>query len=266
MKVALCFVGLPRYIKENGSIRQNLIGPIHRANENVDIFVHTWAEKGKELETRKLIYNSYGPRVKEIKIEEPLDFSSLFDFGKFPQDNGHLNDHKDTFCSYLYSVRESINLSLNSKNEYDFIIKARFDSLVVGSLNFSKYEPDFFYSSNNGYVYISDHLNFGSPNVMSIYSKIYDSIPEIFHNNEGNITDPTSAFELVKKEMFISTGFSSAPSSNNWLAHNNWCFEGIQTYYLLKNGVLLTNMNDSLYENPYVNLFREKDLSSKPIK
>ena len=60
MKIAVCFIGLPRFIEENSSIRKNLISQ----NENVDIFVHTWgAPHG----------NSWGEGTKKEKRDNIVD-------------------------------------------------------------------------------------------------------------------------------------------------------------------------------------------------
>ena len=99
MRIALCFIGLPRFIKENNSIRENLISQ----NENVDIFVHTWGDGDEGLKTIETIYDTYGANVKKIKLEPPKKFKECKkDFDKLPDGSGHVSNNKDIFCSYFY--------------------------------------------------------------------------------------------------------------------------------------------------------------------
>ena len=91
---------------------------------------------------------------------------------------------------------------------------------------------------------------------MSIYSEMYDSSPKMFYSGSKMVAPQEAHNEICQKEMKESTGFSSVPVSKN----NNWCFEGAQTFHLLKNGVKLSNMNEGLYEDPQVNLFRKRDV------
>ena len=95
--------------------------------------------------------------------------------------------------------------------------------------------------------------------ILPTYSEIYDSSPKMFYTGSKK-NNPNDAFNHeVQREMKESTGFGSLPAVSG--EHGNtWCFEGAQTFYLLKNGVKLSNMNEGLYENPQVNLFRKTDI------
>jgi hypothetical protein len=127
MKIALCLHGLFNSTTDqtsNGFDGFNYIKKHILDKSDVDVYIHSW-----ELDKKDEIIALYNPND---YIFQPQKL-----FSKIILDRG-LNTLTNTprpissVISHLYSVTESIKLALNSKHDYDIIIKSRFD---LGRIN-----------------------------------------------------------------------------------------------------------------------------------
>jgi hypothetical protein len=153
---------------------------------DVDIFIHSW-----DLNSKDAIIDLYKP--KKFVFEPQKDFSQLIRERKL----NTLNDSPRppaSVLSHLYSVTESIKLAFECGEEYDIIIKARFD---LGRINRNTSGP----GKQNPYpvqcikivddlkkdkIYLADWNHFhmgpadmwfyGSPNIMKEFTGLYDNL------------------------------------------------------------------------------------------
>ena len=100
--------------------------------------------------------------------------------------------------SFFYSLKEADLLRQNYEQEndfkYDLVMRTRFDLFFQEKLNIkslvSRYKDGFLLVPINkdGDSIVTDQVAFGDSYSMEIYSKIYDSIDELYNN--GTIFHP----------------------------------------------------------------------------
>lgn len=186
MKIALCFFGLPRLIKEcYPDINDYFI-----KNNNVDIYAHFWwdeSHKGKinRLHFKEKNDNNENPieifnnlyKPKKILIEDTPNNIDITNFAIAGynkdkiQDDDNYSKIMGSFLLYSFYCRfKSISKCLElieNKNEYDLIIIARPDLLLIkkGKLIIDikklNIRDNIYYSSTNqgGPKYAGEHAN-----------------------------------------------------------------------------------------------------------
>jgi len=229
MKIALCLHGLFNSTTDSTSngidgfeyIKENIL-----TKGEVDVYIHSW-----ELDKKEEIINLYNP--KSYIFEEQKEFLNII------KDRG-LNTLTKTprpiknVVSHFYSVSESINLALNSKIDYDIIVKSRFD---LGRINRNtsgpnKHNPfpvqciNFKTDIENDKLYMANwnHFNMG-PADMWFYGSI--NVMKEFKN----------LFNFLEKEMYIDSeyhNFATSIENNRGDLSNSIAF---YKYWMVKNGL-----------------------------
>ena len=110
MKIALCFSGQPRFIKESASlIKENVI-----QDYDVDVFSHLWFDEG--LQTKPYKYGGSGGWIKQRISDESLDdFIKLYNWSNQIEKSLKKNDLFILPSLYEGSpniLLDSINISL----------------------------------------------------------------------------------------------------------------------------------------------------------
>lgn len=187
MKIALCFSGQPRYLKESyEGIYDNILNKY-----SPDVFVHTWWDDSmpnQKMNLSSLI--SYGREYywEENTIGLIQQYYSPKEFFYEPQIQFQKYNNVDyEMCnpfnihSMFYSLEKSNeikkNYEIKNKFLYDAVIRCRFDT------KFIKFEIDFFdinlnyvnlYDMGNGYP--NDQFAISTSENMNIYSSVYRNL------------------------------------------------------------------------------------------
>lgn len=195
MNVAVCYRGYLRTISQTFDNHKKFLFK----NNNIDCFVHTWAEYHDEINYVKSII-----KPKNILIEEPKEleihpYDSLFFEQVKPKNNfnkeiklscNRLHSRPYNTLSMLYSLMMSNNISKISDKKYDLVISLRPDiifydeinleSLDKNNLNISWFENigDHLKDSNA----MIDHMAIGSPEIMNRYSDCFLYVPSYYFN------------------------------------------------------------------------------------
>jgi hypothetical protein len=221
MKIALCLHGL--FDSTQDSTSNGLDGHEHikkhiLSKGNVDVFIHSW-----EVEKVGLIKSIYKP--KSASFEKQKDFSELIKERGLDKLNGCPRSPQSVL-SHLYSVNKVIDLAFNYGEDYDIIIKARFDlgrinrntsgpgrgnPYPVQCINFqADIEKDKIYMANWNHFHMgpADMWFYGSTNVMKNFTNLYQSLEEQmeigsdFHkfaigieNNEGDLSNSIAFYK-----------------------------------------------------------------------
>jgi hypothetical protein len=203
MKIALCLSGLPRFYSEAYSfIYEALIEP-----NNADVFLHTWTnDKCVESE----IINMYKPKKYLIESQRKFENTDM-------DHNVMLSSYaryytKENFTSMIYSSWYSVQQAnllkeqyrLENNFTYDYVIRARFDTIFNKKVKCEEYNSDVINISCRDLPVndmIDDRFAFSSNNNMNIYSNIFGYIDFIYRKRmsmDGIFCGETLVYETLK--------------------------------------------------------------------
>ncbi len=239
MKVALCLSGQPRFVEHAfPNIYQTLIEP-----NNADVFVHSWYDD-KLAGSNFVSYtvNGWDNSSDKSKCPEGVDQKILelykpkaFLFEGQPENvdlkialdeilNSHARHYsRDYFVNMIYSSWLSILKSNQVKEQYrlknginyDYVIRARFDSTVNAIIKCDNFDPDYLYTDNRGGLpprMIEDWFAFGSNKIMNCYSAGFNFIEHFVE--ESNKIDKIFCGETIVYEMVKMCGIKHARIEN----------------------------------------------------
>jgi len=225
MKVALCLHGLFNSTQDRDS---NGLDGYHYIKKHIldkfdtDVYIHSW-----ECDKIGKINELYNPKISAY--QQQIDFSDIVKERKLDTLRGTPRA-PHTILSHLYSVTQSIKLAYESGNDYDLIIKARFDlgrinrksagpfnlenPYPVQCISFeNKIQSDKIYMANWNYFHMgpADMWFYGSKNIMKPFTHLYDDLYDEFkldspfhqyaHTIEGNSGDLSNAVAFYKYWM-----------------------------------------------------------------
>jgi len=229
MKIALCLHGLFNSLTDSTSngidgyehIKKNIL-----MKGNVDVFIHSW-----DVNNVDEIIDLYSP--KKYIIEKQKDFNDIII-------SRGLNQLKNTprplqsVLSHLYSVTEAFKLLYGTNENYDVVIKGRFD---LGRINRNTSGPNRYnqfpvqcinfdsnIETNKIYMANWDHFKMGPPDMWFYGSKI---IMEEF----------TMLFSLLEKQLYLNSEFHKFAieiENNEGDLSNAIAF---YKYWMIKNGL-----------------------------
>jgi hypothetical protein len=193
MKIALCFSGQPRFVKET---YQNYLDNLIIPNNIEDIFVHTWWDAEKlneplltswndvgyhikiflESDTIEFIQNNYQPKKIITEKETFKHYIGAGEFGKIQITQPHI------FQSMVNSIYKCNQLKKQYEEEnnfkYDLVIRTRTDINILDKIDLSNlslfnklYIPGGIGVLN--YDSINDQFAIGNSDIMDIYSNLY---------------------------------------------------------------------------------------------
>jgi len=172
MKIALCLHGLVGTDDKYGLGKKQINSKIayghfekhlFEVNEQVDVFYHTWSKD--EADVLKNLYNP----VTCLHEEQPRFSNSARE--------------QAIYCRWL-SAKKSIQLMLDSGNQYDFVLLTRFDIAFMVDFNFSEFDKERFYAQgpvgpiSNGIPLINDLWFFSTPDKMEKFYTLYDHLSD----------------------------------------------------------------------------------------
>lgn len=218
MKIALCISGQPRNVKQGYEfIKRNII-----EYNNPDIFIHTWitsAEMGKDfvnptnnIKVADAIDTSISNTILELYSPTITDFEEQIKFDeKDYNDRAFMGVVPSWVLSMWYSVRSANRLQQQYVEQtgiaYDVIIRTRFDWAVNESMKMDKLITDSIICprdcfSPDGF---NDQFAAGPPNLMNVYSNLYDHIEEYYrHDGQPFCNEILLKHHLVKNKIKVS--------------------------------------------------------------
>jgi hypothetical protein len=217
MKIALCFSGQPRFLKDVSSyILKNIC-----EGYDVDVFAHLWFDEDLQtipykyggaggwinqrispsaIEDAKEIYNPQKIKVEKSKVFK--DSTIVTDYCYYPEtknliswtkhwkeseEPNYINRMVNNWLSSFYSLNQVNILKKEYEYEnnfkYDFVVRCRTDSVVQTKIIFENYDPSFVhYTSilNQPDGMIADYLNFGGSKQMDCFMSTFNYIDRIF--------------------------------------------------------------------------------------
>lgn len=166
--------------------KNNLIEP-----NSADIFIHSW-----DVEIEKNVLDKYNPTLSKFESQK------LFDIPDFMQKTQRVQNH----FSRWYSCKKVLSFKKTYENknnfEYDFVMLTRQDIAWQKTVDFSKYDNQYFYvpkwyhyntSVPMGYPNgeynksLQDICFFSNSSYMNQISEIYDNISE-FHKENSELS------------------------------------------------------------------------------
>ena len=190
MKIALCLHGLFNSATDSTSLGldgYNYIKKHILDKGDVDVFVHSW-----QPELTNVISDLYTPKL--ALYEPQRDFTQLI------EDRGlnglqRASRPPSSVLSHFYSIQKSFELLDQSGEQYDIVIKSRFDlgrinrisaeghptpaqfiNFQTDILNDKLYQADWLYFDEGP----SDVWFYGSQSIMKPFSTIYDELERSF--------------------------------------------------------------------------------------
>lgn len=235
MKIALCFSGQPRFVKDcSDLILKNVI-----QNYDVDVFAHLWFDE--ELQTKPYKYGGNGDwknqRIPNTAIDdfneiykpvksliEPsksfgdLDLDEDFELSEKKYWSGGIKKEPDyqrrqinNSLSYFYSLSEVNRLrklyEYENKIKYDYVLRCRTDSQVSQPIEYSAFETQAVHCTSlmQQPPFINDWFNFGGPEAMEGFMGVFPLLRYLMLqtkcNNEG-----TWCVEMVHVELLNTLG------------------------------------------------------------
>ena len=214
MKVAFCFAGQPRDVKNT---LDNILWS-WGTHQELDFFVHTWVPQKEGIfrtdtpsdtfDGNTLDYILEKLKPKKYKFEDQIIFEKVYQDSKtWPIKNFCIPNPSQNIQSFFYSVKKSNDLKKQYEVEnnfvYDCVIRTRFDYLFTKQYNISEYDLEYLHikddCSHSDYS-INDHVAFSSSKMMNIYSDMYDYLEMCYNEGVEFNTEVIWGYYLNKKK------------------------------------------------------------------
>jgi hypothetical protein len=190
---------------------------------DTDVYIHSW-----DLENKQQILDLYGDKLKGFLFEPQADFEPI---STLPKPDGRVP--QSVLFSQFYSLQRSFELLNLSNEQYDSVIKTRFD---VGRINRNTSGPH-----NPSNPYPVQCINF-NPNLdmskfyMANWQYLETEGPADmwFYSNQENMMHFADIFNLLYKDM-VSGG-----EMERWAGPNDGgVVNGIKSYkwFLIQKGL-----------------------------
>ena len=206
MKVALLFFGQPRYVDNQQVIDTYKSSILDKYD--TDVFCHMWwSEEGGEFdysswskisqcpipkEALKVVCDNYNPIL--VGYEEPKTFELPPNAKKFVDDNftgkhpdgNHWNSKNySNVMSQLYSIKSAANIfesySQEIGEEYDWIVLARYDTVLVNFPDLAQCDPNKFYLPGH-HPRFPDTIHAFGPKFLDWAKNAFDDIDFVYEN------------------------------------------------------------------------------------
>ena len=184
MKVALCFSGLPRFVKETYPYWKTCLLDPYKP----DVFIHTWKQT---TDHTNLLQALYSPIV--LSMENPKQYDTSI-YNEEREVQWPYRTTPQTQISQYTGIKKSLQLRQlweeQHRFKYDVVIRARFDWFlekinleINDSINIA-HTPTLkghrFLFRGKEYLGISDQFAYGSSDNMTIYSQLVDNLPTLY--------------------------------------------------------------------------------------
>lgn len=207
MKIAICLSGYFNSLKDSSSKGidgyEHLKQRIFSKYDDVSVYIHCW-----NIDKKQQILDLYGDKIKKYLFEPQIDFEPYTTGIDYP---GNPRVCQARLFSQYYSVQKSFELLYLTNNEYDCVIKSRFDvgrinrnaPIPVQCITFDPTLPmDKFYTADWGY--------FKSEGPADMW----------FYSNYQNMKHFCDVYNLIKKDMIPGGEMEKWAGKNDGGIHN----------------------------------------------
>lgn len=203
MKVALCLSGQPRFYsgKSFESMKREILDVY-----DTDVFVHSWISKDENfsypyarwsgINEKIVIPNSVSDDIvklykpKAIQIDEPMTF---IEHSK----DDYLSDNMPSMF-YSMGAADTLRKTYSTKNSinYDFVIRARTDTLLGTLPDLTTFDNDKIYIPDNcpNILFLNDNFSIAGGEVADICYDIFNKIDE--YSDEGTDYSPEKIWTI----------------------------------------------------------------------
>jgi hypothetical protein len=187
LKVALCLSGQPRF--HNGesynSLKREIIDKY-----NTDTFIHCWVSKNQNFVYPFATWST----IKELKISTNIveDLKKLYNpvsiLKEEPREFSVLNNDNylsNNMPSMFYSLKKADELRQRYNENYDFVIRARTDTLLNSLPDLNNLDKNTIYIPDNcgNPVLFNDNFSIAGGNIADKMYNVFDNI--IIYSEEG---------------------------------------------------------------------------------
>jgi len=207
MKIAICFSGLPRFVKEGFKLfSKNLIG-----FDNMDIFFHSWGNNAVGNSDRLSRLDSIEEVNRLYNITESIEEVQKCDIAP-----AGISSKEFVHWSMFYSIWSANELKkryeAKHNMKYDYVIRTRFDCALLEPLDVTKYKTNtvcvpWLHRRST----VMDWLNFSNSSVMDTHTNLFNHMTEYKISNVPMVSG-----------------------------------EELLTHHLAKNGIKITNTNTNV--------------------
>jgi len=199
LKIALCLSGQPRFYNSKSylSIKKEILDKY-----DTDVFIHTWLSSNPDYkypyaswsgikdnisfsdpsEVKNEIIKLYNPKM--ITTEEPRIFrlSNLDENKIYTKKEIEIDYLRMNVPSSFYSMSYANNLrkeySTKSKVKYDWVIRARFDTFLLGFPNLALLDNTNLFVPNNcpNPEVCNDNFSWCGPDIANIVYDVYNNL------------------------------------------------------------------------------------------
>ena len=163
---------------------------------DTDVYIHSW-----DLENKQQILDLYGDRLKGCLFQPQIDFEPI---STLPKPDGRVP--QSVLFSQFYSLQRSFELLNLSNEQYDCVIKTRFD---VGRINRNTSGPH-----NPSNPYPVQCINFNTDFDMSKfymanwqYLDTEGPADMWFYSNKENMANFAKIFDILSADVKIGTDY-----------------------------------------------------------
>ena len=208
MKIALCLFGQPRGVENLKVFESHKQWILDRYD--TDVYCHTWFKKDCVFEAStwanlppttppdnvlQLIRTHYNPV--RVEYEEPREFEFEQHIVTYPgfTKSTHFNipRNRSNLISQFYSIQRVAKMVEESDVQYDFVIIARYDLVVLEFPDLRTLDPSFFYCMDH-HPRFPDLFYLFHPKFLST-QRLYDNIGPACRNMIDT-TDPNQCWEF----------------------------------------------------------------------
>jgi hypothetical protein len=231
MRIAVCYSGQPRDIKECHNRHIEILHKWAGNDSTIDFFIHLWFEDIQN--DGKAFWEPYPKRgkwdsgiknwidqnikPKKIQLEKPRVFTS----GVLEPDKRCPHPVNNTM-SMFHSIYHANDLKRNFEKEnnfiYDCVFRMRTDTHFINDIG---YKEQYDISSVNimddcvhAEYAINDHFAFGNSVIMDVYSDAYYFLETLVE--KGSIMNPECLLGFNLKDRGIKTAKHSKPDEWNF--------------------------------------------------
>lgn len=194
MKVAFCFCGQPRDVKNTLDNIKESWGSYQR----LDFFFHTWIPQDRRPYRIDTPSDFYFDGIESYLIEKlnpvrcefqrQVTFKTKYrDSIHWPIKSPHIPDPSQNIQSFFYSLKRANDLKrqyeIENNFRYDCVVRSRFDYLFTKKYNLKDFDLEYLNVKDDcrhtEYA-INDHVALSKSENMDLYSMVIDNIPQYY--------------------------------------------------------------------------------------